>query len=253
MDVGPRKSSVYFELPSRLPRRVFGLARRIMKMASRKPSSLWAYPDSLYTPHNKNFFDSQFFHEAYDYAILKAGADYRIPWRVHQLQWGLALSSGVPGSVVEVGTGRGFMAAAMLKTMEVLAIQKELVVFDRFLPPQEQAQRKFQDFYASSPEDFKNRFADRDNLKVVVGDIFDTLSREIPEQISFLHVDLNSAKAETFVLENLWDSISPGGVILLDDYANRGFEDTYEAHNRFFSSKGKHVLTFAAGNGLVVK
>jgi len=61
-----------------------------------------------------------------------------------------------------------------------------------------------------------------DNIKLIKGDVLKTLPgflRENPHtRISLLHLDMDIYEPTLYVLENLWDRIVPGGVIVIDDY-----------------------------------
>ena len=43
-----------------------------------------------------------------------------------------------------------------------------------------------------------------------------------------------------------------GSLILLDDFANRGFEQSFKMHTNFFEDKGLSILTTPAGQGIVL-
>ena len=46
--------------------------------------------------------------------------------------------------------------------------------------------------------------------------------------------------------------MSSGGIVLLDDYANKGEEEAYKIHNNFFSSRSLKILTTPSGQGVVI-
>ena len=60
---------------------------------------------------------------------------------------------------------------------------------------------------------------------------------DAPNSICFLHIDLNSSKATIETLEFFYSCLVKGGVILFDDYAGEGFEETKEIVDKFFSNK----------------
>lgn len=256
-------SSAYFLQPNRLPRLLFSLASKsfratstlVRRMGFSSRPEQWEYPDSFWTPHNKSFFLKQDFQECYRTAILVAGSDYRIPWRVHQLLWAAESAKNLPGDIVEVGTGRGFMMAAVLRYLEMRCIDKKVFLYDLFQQPGrgESTKLQFSRFYADSYEEVRRNFAQFSNATLVPGDVYATLRAGHPNPISLLHLDLNDAPAETFVLEALWESLLPGALIVLDDYANRGLEDQYEAVNRFLEKKNTRAMSTASGQGIVIR
>ncbi len=65
--------------------------------------------------------------------------------------------------------------------------------------------------------------------------------------------DLNAGKAEIHALNVLYDRVTEGGVILLDDYGRYEFEELFHAHNAWFTNHGQNVLEQPTGQGLIIK
>lgn len=78
-------------------------------------------------------------------------------------------------------------------------------------------------------------------------------SAKNPESVSWLHIDLNSAKATLSALEFFFDRVLPGGVILFDDYAVAGYQDTRSAVDSYFLGKPGVFLPAPTGQGLFFK
>src|SRR5262249_11358911 len=98
------------------------------------------------------------------------------------------------------------------------------------------------------------RFARYPNVRVVRGPVPDTFAEALPEKIAYLHIDLNSSAAETATFEKLFDRISPGGVIVSDDYGwSESYLPQYHATNVFMRQRGHPVLELATGQGLIIK
>ncbi len=256
----------YFALPSRAPSGLFSLAVRVLKsfdsfgakLTGQRPNPRWVWPDWFSTPHNTDFFLEEDFQRAYLKAIEVAGFDYRIPWRVHQALWSVSSTSNLDGDIVEVGTGRGFIMAAVAEwCVEHMGKNpKKIWLFDKFELPSSGDVKKqiFRDYYSPSPQPVMEKFSAWPFVHFVVGDVYQTIPTKAPRKISFLHLDLNDSAAEPWVLEKLWPNLVPGAIILLDDYANRGLEDQYKAINGFLAKRGgATALTTAAGQGIVIK
>jgi predicted O-methyltransferase YrrM len=81
----------------------------------------------------------------------------------------------------------------------------------------------------------------------------DALDSVCPSRISYLHVDLNSPKAEYLTLERLYPLVSPGGVIVFDDYGWKNFKKQQDAVLEFFSKTGEMILELPTGQGMVIK
>jgi len=99
----------------------------------------------------------------------------------------------------------------------------------------------------------KDRFAPFANVTVVRGFLPEALETAGLERIGFLHVDLNSPRAEIAVLERLFERVVPGGVIVFDDYGWKLFHRQKEAEDEFMRQRGYEVLELPTGQGLVVK
>jgi O-methyltransferase len=98
-----------------------------------------------------------------------------------------------------------------------------------------------------------HRFAPFANVTVVKGFLPDVLASAMPQRIRFLHVDLNSPRAEIAVLERLFDRVLSGGVIVFDDYGWKMFHKQKEAEDAFMRRRGHEILELPTGQGLVIK
>jgi O-methyltransferase len=78
-------------------------------------------------------------------------------------------------------------------------------------------------------------------------------SADNPKTLIWLHIDLNSAKPTVQALEFFYDRIAPGGVILFDDYAWEGYEDTRLAVRRWCEHKDGRLLPLPTGQALFFK
>jgi O-methyltransferase len=79
------------------------------------------------------------------------------------------------------------------------------------------------------------------------------LAEVAPRRIAFLHVDMNNAQAELGALDALFERVSPGGMIVFDDYGWSGYRDQKLAVDEFMRDRGHAVLELPTGQGLVVK
>jgi hypothetical protein len=99
----------------------------------------------------------------------------------------------------------------------------------------------------------RDRFQQKNYVEVIKGVVPDVLREKAPDQIAFLHLDLNSPKAEIAALEILFDRISPAGIIIFDDYGWRHFQNLKKAADEFMTQRGQVILELPTGQGLVVK
>ena len=63
-----------------------------------------------------------------------------------------------------------------------------------------------------------------ENVEFIKGDVLHTLPQFLQEnphiRISMLHLDMDIYEPTLYVLKKLWDRIVPGGLVVLDDYAD---------------------------------
>ena len=193
--------------------------------------------DNLATRCNMGFIESDSFKKLHSKSIQFSGRDYKFYLRVHQVLWCASAASNIEGDYVELGTGRGYLFAAVCEYLRVHHIHKYVYLFDAFLPfktdkntGEQKLGQKRSEFYAESYEMVHQKFTEFDFVNLVQGKCPGTLKEIYGEglrNISFLHVDLNYHKIELGSLEFLWQYLSEGAVILLDDYANPGRETQY--------------------------
>ena len=81
----------------------------------------------------------------------------------------------------------------------------------------------------------------------------DILEEVSPSQISFLHIDLNSAEPERLALDHLFPRVSPGGVIVFDDYGWSLHRKQKVSADRFMNHRGHSILELPTGQGLVIR
>ena len=77
----------------------------------------------------------------------------------------------------------------------------------------------------------------QDRLHYIVGDVMETLKdkNNIPEKIAILRLDTDWYESSKFELEQLYDNVVTGGVIIFDDYYH--WEGQRKATDEFFSSR----------------
>jgi predicted O-methyltransferase YrrM len=157
------------------------------------------------------------------------------------------VAHNIPGDVVECGTARGGSAALMGLTLQQLgASERTLWVFDTFegLPPPTaddpdyDIAKLYTGTCLGTIEDVTasfRRLGIYPQAKLVKGLFQDTLPDADIKNIAFLHLDGDWYESVKTCLENLYDKVSEGGVIQIDDY---GFwKGAQKAVDEFFASR----------------
>jgi len=132
----------------------------------------------------------------------------------------------IPGDVVELGSLTGRTAAVIQRTLEDFGSDKRLVLFDSFeglppiLPEDGNCPLKPENF-KTDPEHTLQRFRDLGlrQPQIVPGWFHETLEKHLPERVSFAHLDGDLYSSTADALKVLYPRLSPGAVVLVDDYA----------------------------------
>jgi|SRR5688572_6464820 hypothetical protein len=103
-------------------------------------------------------------------------------------------------------------------------------------------------------ERVRKRFSGYDNVKIVAGLLPASLDGNSPDEIAYLHIDLNKAETEIAVLERLFDRVVPGGIVILDDYEWSGvYRKQKIKEDPWFEARQYRVIPLPTGQGLVLK
>jgi hypothetical protein len=166
------------------------------------------------------------------------------------------MSMKIPGDIVECGVfkGAGWMYWLKLLDLYSRGEQKRVIGFDTFgafsdnlLDYEKKSAKLFTDeaeFDGVVPEDIlkKAHLAGLKNGELVSGEVTKTLPRYIKQnkgfRISLLNLDFDTYYGTKSALEHMYDIVSPGGLIVLDEYGKRGWGES-DAVDEFF--KGKNI------------
>ena len=64
---------------------------------------------------------------------------------------------------------------------------------------------------------------------------------------------MNSSTPEVAALDALWPRLTPGAVVLFDDWGYSGFEPQHEAMGAFAREHGLPIASLPTGQGLLLK
>ena len=161
----------------------------------------------------------------------------------------------IPGDVVELGVYKGasLIRWATFREISENSFSRNIVGFDAFgeFPLSSTASKDDIEFV----EGFSNAGGDGlslielteiiehkkfQNIALNKGDIFKTipdyLSAHPHLKISLLHLDMDIYEPTIFALENLWDRVSNGGIVVIDDY--NAVSGATRAVDEFISNRG---------------
>ena len=215
--------------------------------------------DGLRSVHNHEFMDDPAFQSAYLRGVeATRGRDYAWHWRVHVGIWAAQTAVGLKGDFVECGVGRGFLSSAIMHYLDWNRTGRQFYLLDTFtgLDPQSASKKEIAAtnfFYEDDLDAAHKNFSEWPNTKIIVGSIPTTLSEIDTKAIAYLHLDMNNRPPEVAALIYLWDRITPGAPILLDDYAYHGYRDQKLGIDEFAGQMGVPVLSLPTGQGLLIK
>lgn len=151
----------------------------------------------------------------------------------------------IKGDIVECGVWRGGSMMAAAKTLQALGdTSRNLWLFDTFegmTAPTEHdishsgttAAEKFEkrrtgddssNWCYASLEEVRNNVSKTgypaDRLRFIKGKVEDTLPGEAPPEIAFLRLDTDWYESTLHELETLFPRLVPGGILIIDDYAD---------------------------------
>ncbi len=153
----------------------------------------------------------------------------------------------IRGDIVECGTALGGSAALMALTLRQLGVRRTLWVFDTFeglpAPTPEDPDFEVANLFAGSCvgtlDEVQSLFVQlrvRDQVQFVKGLFQDTLPAVDISQIALLHIDGDWYESVKACLDNLYDRVSPGGIIQFDDYGY--WKGARKAVDEFLDARG---------------
>ncbi len=176
-----------------------------------------------------------------------------IVWRTAVLVWAARNGLRREGDFVECGCYRGTSARIVAEVLGFGALPRGYWLYDLFDYPEGSTHTHMPGMGAELFETVKARFADMPNVQVFRGSVPEVLEGRSPDRIAFLHIDMNHAPAEIGALEALFDRVSPGGAIVLDDYGYQGYVAQRDAERAWFAARGYDVIELPTSQGLVIK
>ncbi|MEO0732479.1 MAG: TylF/MycF/NovP-related O-methyltransferase, partial [Bacteroidota bacterium] len=143
---------------------------------------------------------------------------------------------GLPGEVLEFGVYKGSSFARLVAFRDLLESQhsRRVIGFDIFgkfpadveLPADQAFIAQFEGAggYGISAEELTAHLDRKGtgNYELIKGDIRQTipdfLAANPALKIALLHIDVDVYEPSWAILEQLWDKVVPGGILMLDDY-----------------------------------
>lgn len=214
--------------------------------------------DGLVTINNADFLNDAGFIRAYE-AALRQQPDTWIRWRSYVVQWAAHHAMRLEGDFVECGVNRAFLSMSAMTSVDFKqATDRHFYLFDTYcglVPKQVSADdaAAYRNRYTDTYDFVRDTFRDWSNVTVVRGVVPDSLSMVPIGRVAYLSIDMNCVKPEIDAMKYFWPRMTPGGVIILDDYGFPGHEAQKRAADGFAVTVGVKVLTLPTGQGLIIR
>ena len=219
---------------------------------------------------NLGFLDDPRFLSAYHRGINSGhkigeayglGNDLGIEWRVHVCCWAAFHAKRLPGDFVECGVNTGILSLAICDYIDFNKTGKRFWLFDTFqgIPEHQMSEDERKCRIAENamyPDCFElaqRNFASFPMVTLVRGVVPDSLPTVSIEQVCYLSLDMNIALPERAAIEYFWPKLVSGAIVVLDDYAWKGYEEQKNAMDGFATMVGTEILTMPTGQGLLLK
>lgn len=182
-----------------------------------------------------------------------AKSDLSIMWRRYILCTAAYHCVQLPGDFIECGTLNGTGVKTIIDYFGRENFAKRFWAYDTF-DYNPVAGHQFHGQASGLLSRVRERFASYPQVQIVPGLLPESLVGNSPEQIAFLHIDLNSAEYEVKVLDALFDRLVPGGILVLDDYEWAGpYRPQKMAEDGWFERRRYRVMPLPTGQGMVIK
>lgn len=224
--------------------------------------------DSLATSHNREFMSDPAFVKACERGKQAAGGCYGWHWRVHVSLRAASAAIRLPGDLVECGTNKDFLVSAIMCDLDWDNTGHRFFLIDTFtgLDPhlvtpleiengelERNALELEQGFFTLNVEDVRKNFEEWERVALIPRNIPDTLPQRGAGAIAFMHIDLDCTKPEVATLEYFWEILSPGALVLLDDYAYQGFYPQKVGMDEFALSHSVSIPSLPTDQGLLIR
>ena len=185
-------------------------------------------------------------------------------WIVHVALWAASHAARLEGDFVECGVNTGLLSCAICAYLDFNTLKRDFWLFDTFAGiPEEQMNNSERNGIASwhnknSYEECYERtcanFARWPRARLVRGKVPDTLAAfPADRRVAYLSIDMNIVLPEIAAIEFFWDKLSPGAIIVLDDYAWATHQDQRRAFDAFADRHDVRILTVPTGQGIIIR
>lgn len=170
------------------------------------------------------------------------------------------ISDDITGDVVELGCYMGETSVHLAKTLHELSSGKRLFIYDSFegLPPKNSEdaspagdQFKSGELQATKKDVIKRlKRAGCSDVRVIKAWFNELDADDLPEKISFAFLDGDFYQSVKDSLQLVWGKLTPGAVVVIDDYRNEALPGATKAVDEWVS--GHSVKNMSVEKSLAI-
>ena len=246
----------------------FGVKTRLKKQISQNLYKFNYHADGIaVSGKNVSALTEDVFDQAFKKAtqLNKEGWSGTVPdirWRAHICCWAAKNALTLKGDFVECGVHTGLLSLTVAHFVDFARINRTFWLLDTFegIPletvsaaEKTHAEHMNAELFFDCYELARRNFAPFPNARLVRGILPQSLAETQINDIAYLSIDLNNANAEMDTIEVLWSKLTPGAIVILDDYAFTGYESQHHAWDKFAQTRNLMILTVPTGQGLLIK
>lgn len=210
---------------------------------------------------NTDAMKEQRFQQTWDVACKLFPNDARPLWRTYVCCWAAEHGMHLEGDFVECGVNLGGLSRAIVQYVDFNKSSKRFYLFDTYCGlaqthisrGEEELLAHHNSIYRDCYEEAARNFQDYPHVQLVKGTVPETLGTVSIEKVAYLSIDMNCVMPEVEALRFFWDKLSPGALVVLDDYGWEPHRIQKEGIDTVAREKGVSVLTMPTGQGLLIK
>jgi predicted O-methyltransferase YrrM len=160
---------------------------------------------------------------------------------------------GIPGDVAEFGAYKGHSGYLIAQTLKALGSERPVHLFDTFEAfPREAAglDQFWSDTHEVAFADVRRKFAALPNVALVKGEFEQTAAHLAQRRLALVHVDCDSYRAIAYVARTVFPLLSPGGLMVFEDYGHPALLGARLAVDEFAAAHPECFRFFSQFSGL---
>jgi SAM-dependent methyltransferase len=176
-----------------------------------------------------------------------------IVWRTYILLFFAKIASRVSGDFLELGCHTGSTAMDVIKNIDFVNLKKQYYLYDLFEWNEGDEHTQFEGHKNPNMySDIVAKFSSESYVHIIKGPVPEVLLNESPLKIAFAHIDMNHPVPEQGALLHILPKLTPGGIIIFDDYGWWGYSAQKIAIDEVLKHHSLSVLELPTGQGILI-